>query len=156
MAGKINDGRKHGRVCYQTGCECPERRVAAAEYMRDKRARDKAKASSMGTLRLVKPVAPVAAAEAPVRPRSYGRVGAAVLREIEAMPGATDRYPGIVELVLSLAAQIDGDTQPQLNVAAAKEIKLLLAEIRPAAQAPAAAAGPTAQERLLAKLAESL
>jgi hypothetical protein len=89
--------------------------------------------------------------------RELGKLGRAVMREIADIPRALSDHPGLVECALSLADQVDGNTQPALMVSAAKEIKLLLAEMRPA---PAAnltdVGGQTAQDKLIERLAAAL
>ena len=159
------DDKKHGRHCYQIGCDCPERKIANAAYAKAQRDRGKARraelaAASPTKLRLVRvPTEPVVPAPKPVKPTTVesdgplGRVGRAVLAEISAIDGAVERHPGLVAIAVSMAGLIDGGDSDRA-VQAAKEIKLLLAEMRPK-NVPIVAA-QTAQQVLLERLAGPL
>ena len=160
MAGKINDGRVHGRNCRATSCDCPERKAAHAAYMRERRAKAKAKASQMGRLRAVGPSTadPAPSGATTVSDVSGGPLLVAALREIEAIPGVKGGHPLLVASMLALADRVDSGRQPQTAVSAIKLLAGLTAELRatPEAVRLVAVPDPTATQRLIAMLGSPL
>ena len=170
VAGKINDGRTHGKNCRSTNppCDCPERRAAHAEYMRQRRAEAKKleQASQFGVLRGLP--ARTAASDASVASVENGpslvdsdRSGLlrqAALREIEAIPGVEEGHPLLVASMLALADRIDAGFHPATQVAAVKLLAGLTADLRttPEAVRLVSVPEPTQVQQLMAMLGSPL
>src|SRR5450631_4421673 len=103
VAGKINDGRVHGRNCRATGCDCPERKAAHAAYMRERRAKAKAVKAQMGRLRAVPSTADrVPGAPSTVSVDSGGPLRVAALSEFASIPDIEAAHPLLIASILAL------------------------------------------------------
>lgn len=162
---------KHDRNCYVRGCElgadCAERKVDAREYQRRHRREIAERKAQMGKLKAVPTPADdelprvdtgprilshAEYAQSRADTRDLGPVSAAIRAEIAAIPRAASDHPALSALAVSLGELVDtGD--PLQRVAAAREIRAMLADLRPA---KAADAGPSARDRLIESLSAAL
>src|SRR5664279_5302990 len=102
VAGKINDGRVHGRNCRATGCDCPERKAAHAAYMRERRAKAKAAKAQMGRLRAVPSTADRVPSAQPGSVDRGGQLRVAALSEIASIPDVEAAHPLLIASILAL------------------------------------------------------
>ena len=144
-----------GRAKCCDNCNCDEQRAAQALYMRNYRKLQKEKKAQMGNLRAVPDIPEPPPAPKPTTVKTQypvGIIGQNAIKEIAAIPGADERNPLLVALIMRLASEIDRGEVAQLS-SAANTIKRMMDELRAQsrpAEAPAADRPETPQDRFLA------
>ena len=125
---------------------CQVCRAANAQYMRDKRAQDKAMAqadnvrpikSAQGRVK-TQPSRPVAASEPPTEPQppedlGPGPVELAIMASCETSPVAAER-PELVAMALCLAKLMDNQQLQKDHTSASRQLSNLMAQLKPTAK----------------------
>ena len=162
--------KEHGPNC-TARCKCDFGKAAHAKRMRKWRAdRRKEKEKESGAVRApvlrIVPEPEIVSRlvdDAPSRParpvsvesdRPLGRVGRAIMVQISHIPNAESEHEALIALAVALSETVDNpNAEAKDRTAAAREIKSLLAQMKPAAPA---APQQSAQDMFLARIAAPL